>query len=163
MASIEKTIADSSLDGISFRLMKLSDIDDILVIERSSFATPWSRQAFFNELTSNQHAHYLVLEYNQKIVGYCGIWVVFDEAHITNIAVLPGYRGKKLGEALLQQVINFTKAMEAKTISLEVRVSNNIAQNLYKKYGFQNGGIRKNYYVDNQEDALVMWVKLNGE
>ena len=81
-----------------------------------------------------------------KLVGYCGVWIVIDEAHITNIAILPGYRGKRLGEALMRKVIEIVKERGAKTMTLEVRVSNMIAQSLYRKFGFQAGGIRKGYY-----------------
>ncbi|WP_102349588.1 ribosomal protein S18-alanine N-acetyltransferase [Bacillus sp. Marseille-P3661] len=148
-------------ENISFRLMKLEDIEQIVYIEKNSFTLPWSRDAFYNELTTNQYAKYIVMEKGPSIIGYCGLWIILDEAHITNIAVLPQYRGKKLGDALLEQVLEFSKALGAKTVSLEVRVSNTVAQNLYRKYGFKDGGIRKNYYVDNQEDALVMWVNFN--
>lgn len=83
-----------------------------------------------------------------------------DEAQVTNIAVLPGYRGNKVGETLLKQAIGMAKEYGAGKISLEVRVSNHVAQSLYTKLGFQPGGIRKRYYTDNGEDALVMWVNL---
>lgn len=140
--------------------MKLKDIDAVLKIEHESFATPWSREAFFNELTNNQFAMYIVLEEEEKVIGYCGVWVVVDEGHITNIALLPEYRGKRLGEALLTKVMETAKKMGAKKMTLEVRVTNKVAQSLYRKLGFQDGGIRKNYYTDNQEDALVMWVNI---
>ena len=83
---------------ITYRLMKLEDIDQILKIEEASFPVPWSREAFENELTLNQFAFYVVLEDSERIFGYCGCWVIVDEAHITNIAILPEYRGKKYGE-----------------------------------------------------------------
>lgn len=148
-------------EKVQFRLMTLNDIDQVFIIEKSAFTLPWSKEAFFNELTTNQFAKYIVMESDSKIIGYCGLWIIIDEGHITNIAVLPEYRGKKLGDALLRQVLEFCRAVGAKTLSLEVRVSNIVAQNLYKKYGFLEGGIRKNYYVDNHEDAMVMWVNLN--
>jgi ribosomal-protein-alanine N-acetyltransferase len=85
---------------------------------------------------------------------------VIDEAHITNVAILPEYRGRKLGEALMEKMISVARSMGARSMTLEVRVTNNIAQSLYQKLGFQKGGIRKNYYSDNQEDALIMWVNL---
>lgn len=145
---------------LTFRKMKEKDIDQILVIEHASFTTPWSRESFENELTKNQFAYYTVLEDEEEVFGYCGVWIIVDEAHITNIALLPKYRGKKLGEALLTMVMETAREKGAKTMTLEVRVTNHIAQSLYRKLGFQNGGIRKNYYTDNQEDALVMWVNL---
>ena len=90
------------------------------------------------------------------------MWIILDECHITNIAVLPGYRGKKIGEQLMYHMMRVMMAMGAKRATLEVRVSNIVAQNLYRKFGFMNGGIRKAYYTDNNEDALVMWVNLYG-
>ncbi|AND37893.1 MULTISPECIES: ribosomal protein S18-alanine N-acetyltransferase [Cytobacillus] len=146
--------------SLTFRFMNEEDIDDVLEIEHKSFATPWSREAFFNELTQNQFALYVVLEEENKVIGYCGAWIVVDEAHITNVALLPEYRGRKLGEALMRKLMEIASEMGAITMTLEVRVSNFTAQALYRKLGFQNGAIRKNYYTDNQEDALVMWVNL---
>ena len=89
-------------------MMNVEDIDQVLEVERQSFTLPWSREAFFNELTVNQYAMYIVIEDNGKIAGYCGSWVVIDESHITNIAILPEYRGKKLGEALLRKMMEIS-------------------------------------------------------
>lgn len=140
--------------------MSEKDIDQIVRIENEAFTIPWSRESFENELRKNRFANYTVLEDEEGVFGYCGLWIIIDEAHITNIALLPKYRGKKLGEALLRKVMDIAREKGAKTMTLEVRVTNDIAQSLYRKLGFQNGGIRKNYYTDNQEDALVMWVNL---
>lgn len=145
---------------ITFRKMEEKDINQIVKIENESFTTPWSRESFENELSKNSFALYTVLEDEEEVFGYCGVWIIVDEAHITNIALLPKYRGKKLGEALLRNVMDIARDKGARTMTLEVRVTNEIAQSLYRKLGFQNGGIRKNYYTDNQEDALVMWVNL---
>lgn len=145
---------------ITFRSMETKDIDEIVHIENECFTTPWSRESFINELTQNKVATYTVLEDDDGVFGYCGVWIIVDEAHITNIALLPKYRGKKLGEALLKKVMDISREKGAKTMTLEVRVTNEIAQSLYRKLGFLNGGIRKNYYADNGEDALVMWVNL---
>jgi ribosomal-protein-alanine N-acetyltransferase len=144
----------------SFRFMNLDDLDQIMLVEHESFTLPWSRVAFYNELVQNQFANYIVLEVDEKVVGYCGVWIVTDEAHITNIAILPEYRGRKLGEALLRRIMDLARGNGARTMTLEVRVSNNVAQSLYRKLGFEGGAIRKNYYTDNHEDALVMWVNL---
>ncbi|EJR55415.1 ribosomal-protein-alanine acetyltransferase [Bacillus cereus VD115] len=143
-----------------FRKMELDDIAQIVAIEEASFSTPWTADAFQRELTMNEHALYVVLEKDGRIIGYCGLWIIIDESHITNIAILPEYRGQKLGDALLKEVISVAKELGVKTMTLEVRVSNEVAKQLYKKYGFQNGGIRKRYYADNQEDGLVMWVNI---
>ena len=148
------------VDSFVFRNMREEDIDQILEVEHASFTTPWSREAFYNELHNNRFAVYIVLEENNKILGYCGAWIVIDEAHVTNVAILPEFRGRKLGEAILQKMMSVAREMGAKSMTLEVRVSNHVAQSLYRKLGFQNGGIRKNYYSDNQEDGLVMWVNL---
>ncbi|MFP5116167.1 ribosomal protein S18-alanine N-acetyltransferase [Bacillaceae bacterium C204] len=148
------------VDSFVFRNMREEDIDQILEVEHASFTTPWSREAFYNELHNNRFAVYIVLEENNKILGYCGAWIVIDEAHVTNVAILPEFRGRKLGEAILRKMMSVAREMGAKSMTLEVRVSNHVAQSLYRKLGFQNGGIRKNYYSDNQEDGLVMWVKL---
>jgi ribosomal-protein-alanine N-acetyltransferase len=148
------------VDSFVFRYMKEEDIDQIVEVENASFTTPWSREAFYNELHNNKFAVYIVIEEDDKIIGYCGAWVVIDETHVTNVAILPEYRGRKLGEALLKKMMSVAREMGAKSMTLEVRVTNNIAQSLYRKLGFQNGGIRKNYYSDNQENALVMWVNL---
>ena len=144
----------------SFRSMNIDDIDQVMVVEHESFTLPWSREAFYNELIQNKFAVYTVIEMDGKIVGYCGVWLVADEAHITNVAVLPEYRGKKLGEALMRKVMDISRKEGAVHMTLEVRVTNHMAQSLYRKLGFQGGAIRKRYYTDNQEDALVMWVSL---
>ena len=138
--------------------MNLEDLEQIMVVEHESFTLPWSREAFYNELTKNQFAVYVVMEVEGKVVGYCGAWIVMDEAHSTNVALLPEVRGKKLGEALMREMIVVAKERGVRTMTLEVRVSNAVAQSLYRKLGFQGGAIRKGYYTDNFEDALVMWV-----
>ncbi|KKI91354.1 alanine acetyltransferase [Bacillus sp. SA1-12] len=144
----------------SIRKMQVEDIEQVYQIELNSFSAPWSKESLYYELEQNLFAKYLVVEYEDQVVGYCGLWVIMDDAQITNIAVHPDYRGKKIGEALIRFAIQLSKEMNAKRLSLEVRVSNHIAQALYKKVGFVSGGIRKRYYTDNQEDALVMWVNL---
>ncbi|GAX88795.1 ribosomal-protein-alanine N-acetyltransferase RimI [Effusibacillus lacus] len=141
--------------------MHLSDIDRILEIERQSFSAPWSRSAFEAELTRNHFAKYIVVEVNGYVVGHAGMWIIIDEAHITNIAIDPAYRGRKLGEQLLARLMAMAVWNGAERMTLEVRVSNKAAQSLYQKMGFQNHGIRKAYYSDNGEDALIMWANLD--
>ncbi|MGD7045881.1 ribosomal protein S18-alanine N-acetyltransferase [Jeotgalibacillus proteolyticus] len=147
-------------DELEFRWMTMNDIDAVLTVEQESFSVPWKRVAFENELTVNQFAKYLLLVKDEEVIGYCGLWLIMDEAHVTNIAILPKLRGQKLGERLMKKVLELAEDAGARTVTLEVRVSNDIARSLYKKLGFLDGGIRKNYYTDNQEDALVMWVEL---
>lgn len=146
--------------SVKMRVMTVEDVDAVVQVETICFPTPWSREAFVNEVLHNQFATYFVAEDHGRIVGYIGCWVVIDEANITNVAVLPEYRGLKIGENLLRTAIELAKLKQAANMSLEVRVSNKVAQNLYEKLGFVRGGIRKNYYTDNYEDAYVMWVKL---
>ncbi|WP_260471799.1 ribosomal protein S18-alanine N-acetyltransferase [Bacillus sp. HMF5848] len=145
---------------MNFRMMKWEDLDEVMEIERASFTLPWKREAYENELLHNQYARYIVLEHEGHIAGYCGMWLVIDEAHITNVAISPSYRGKKLGDAIMRYALQFAYQHGAATATLEVRISNMVARNLYKKLGFLEGGIRKHYYQDNGEDAIVMWVKL---
>ncbi|WP_342048728.1 ribosomal protein S18-alanine N-acetyltransferase [Bacillus sp. OTU530] len=147
-------------ESIIFRDMKPEDIAQVVAIEQVSFAIPWTFETFEREMTINEYARYTVMEKDGAIIGYCGMWLILDESHITNIAILPEYRGRNLGEALLNEVIEKAKKLGAHSMTLEVRVSNEIAQKLYRKFGFLNGGIRKRYYTDNYEDALVMWVRL---
>lgn len=146
---------------LTFRKMTIADLDDIMEIEYSSFTLPWTMESFYNELINNKYAVYLVVEDGGKVVGYCGAWVIIDEAHITNIAILPAWRGRKLGEALLRNLMDLGIKMGIKKMTLEVRVSNYVAQSLYRKLGFKDGGIRRFYYTDNMEDALIMWVELS--
>ena len=146
--------------GIQIRQMTLEDVDGVYHVETEAFNNPWTREAFVNEMKNNHFATYFVAEDDGYIVGYCGMWLIIDEAHITNIAVLPNYRGYKIGETLLRKAMSYARLFHAIRMSLEVRVSNEIAQNLYRKLGFKNGGIRKSYYSDNLEDAIVMWVNL---
>ncbi|WP_096438511.1 ribosomal protein S18-alanine N-acetyltransferase [Alteribacter populi] len=147
-------------EEIEIRLMELEDVDQVLEVEEDCFPTPWSKGAFVNELSANQFAYYLVVEVDEQIVGYCGVWVIIDEAHITNIAVHSSFRRKGMGEALLTGALELAKTFGAEKLTLEVRVSNEAAQSMYQKLGFQRGGIRKRYYTDNQEDAQIMWVMI---
>ncbi len=144
----------------TIRKMQKNDIDEVYQIECLSFSAPWTKESLYYELEQNLFAKYVVVELDEQVIGYCGLWVIMDDAQITNIAVHPDFRGRKIGEALLRFAMQLSREMKAKRLSLEVRVSNHIAQSLYKKLGFEPGGIRKNYYTDNQEDALVMWVNL---
>ncbi|WP_243300492.1 ribosomal protein S18-alanine N-acetyltransferase [Bacillus litorisediminis] len=151
---------NEAVSSAFFRFMTLADLDDIMEIEHQSFTLPWKRDAFVRELTSNPYARYWVVEVNGKVIGYSGVWIVMDEAHITNIAVLPDYRGHGFGKQLLIKTMQLAKSYNAKVVTLEVRVSNIVAQNLYRSLGFQPGGIRKGYYTDNNEDGLIMWVNI---
>ncbi|MEN2984379.1 MAG: ribosomal protein S18-alanine N-acetyltransferase [Dictyoglomaceae bacterium] len=144
---------------INIRNMTEKDIDEVYEINRLSFSSPWSKESFEREIFSNKIANYFVAEKENKIVGYIGFWQIFREAQITTIAVHPDFRGKGIGEALLDYVIDLCRKNSIEAIVLEVRVSNTIAQNLYFKKGFKKIGIRKWYYRDG-EDAVIMVKKL---
>ena len=143
---------------INYRKMERDDVEAIYAIELATFPTPWTLDSFYYELEENQYSHYLVAEEDGKIIGFCGMWLVIDDAQITNVAVVEEARGRKIGEALMDEAMRIAREAGMDMMSLEVRVTNDVAQNLYRKLGFQDGGIRKGYYTDNREDALVMWV-----
>lgn len=147
----------------SLRPMLIDDIPQIVAIEKKSFPTPWSAYAFTCELCDNEFAKYLVLTTTQDpatVIGYGGMWIIIDEAHITNIAVNPPYRGKGLGRLMMEGLINLAKMKRAQRMTLEVRVSNDRAQKLYREMKFISAGVRPGYYVDTNEDALIMWKDL---
>lgn len=144
----------------TIRVMNIQDIGHIMEVEHASFTCPWTEEAFYNELSQNVFAHYFVAEVNQKVIGYCGVWIIIDEAHITNVAVHPQYRGQKIGKALMEQIIHYSIQQGARKMTLEVRESNKLAQYMYGQLGFVSAGMRKGYYTDNQEDAIIMLAKL---
>jgi ribosomal-protein-alanine N-acetyltransferase len=144
------------MNSFIVRRMNALDIDGVLAVEQRSFTTPWSREGFVNEM-NNELAYYLVLVEAGNIIGYAGMWLIVDEAHVTNVAVLPEYQGKKLGEKLMSALLEHAKNRGAIRMTLEVRASNKIAQGLYSKFGFTSQGRRRNYYTDTKEDALIMW------
>jgi ribosomal-protein-alanine N-acetyltransferase len=148
----------------TLRPMLIEDIPQIIAIEKTSFPTPWSSYAFTCELCDNEFAYYFVLTLDEDpatIVGYGGMWIIIDEAHITNIAVAPAYRGKRLGGYILEGLIELARLKRVVRMTLEVRVSNDYAQKLYKRIGFESAGIRPGYYIDTNEDALIMWREIS--
>lgn len=142
------------------RPMEMRDIDAIAQMEQQIFTLPWSRDAFRREIEENIVARYLVLEDGAKILAYGGIWLVIDEAHVTNIAVHPDARGKGYGERITRALMKLAADTCMGMITLEVRRSNAAAQALYHKVGFLDVGYRKRYYEDNKEDALIMYAPL---
>ena len=146
---------------IRIREMRESDLDRIMEIEKSTFSTPWSRESFIMELTKNLLAKYIVAEIDDYVVGYGGIWLIIDEGHITNIAVYEKYRGLGVGSKLLEGLVNLCIDRNIRAMTLEVRRSNEVAKSLYKKYGFEEYGIRPKYYADNSEDAIIMWKSIH--
>ncbi|HOE57843.1 MAG TPA: tRNA (adenosine(37)-N6)-threonylcarbamoyltransferase complex dimerization subunit type 1 TsaB [Bacillota bacterium] len=160
---IRKSQAEAEYEkkqNIELMNMSFGDIDQVCEIENLSFAIPWSRESFESELSQNNLARYIVAKVNGKVVAYGGMWIILDEGHITNIAVHPDYRGQKIGEKLVEALLREAKESNAERITLEVRASNDAARKLYQKQGFTDGGIRKGYYGDNREDAIIMWKKL---
>lgn len=135
-------------------------IDDIMVIENLSFKIPWSRQSVTDEITRNKFAVYKCARTEMQIIGYAGLWHICDEGHITNIAVHPEFRGNGIGSALMESLLDYAKNEGITGLTLEVRRSNTTAQALYRKYGFENSGMRKAYYADNNEDAIIMWKRM---
>ena len=146
-------------NNIIIRPMIIDDVDEVYIVEEDCFVDPWSKDSIRKELKNNL-ARYLVAQLDNKIVGYVGVWFVVDEGHITNVAVHSDYRGKKIGDRLVKEMVGLCKENKLVAMTLEVRASNTVAQNLYRKYGFKMGGIRKEYYSDNKEDAIIMWNQL---
>lgn len=136
--------------------MRLDDLPGVMEVERLSYETPWSRRAFVSELTENAYAHYLAAKKGGRVVGYVGMWLILDEAHITNVAVHPDYRAIGIGRLLMESAILLAQEHRCPKITLEVRRTNLVAQRLYKAFGFQMAGLRKGYYTDNGEDAFIM-------
>jgi len=142
------------------RFMTLGDLDAIVILEGKCFTTPWSRESFVQELTTNKLAKYLVLELDGRIVAYGGFWSIVDEAHITNIAVDPDERRQGLGKLLVSGMLEEIQSLKMDTVTLEVRDGNIPARALYEGFGFESAGRRPNYYQDPKEDAIIMWLKL---
>lgn len=140
--------------------MRVRDLSDILKIERLSFTTPWSRGAFLSELLENDRAYYLVARCGEPAVGYIGVWIIAGEGHITNVAVHPDFRRNGVGTRLLNAIGELAREKGASRLTLEVRRSNTSAQRLYAALGFESAGIRRGYYRDNNEDAVIMWKDL---
>jgi ribosomal-protein-alanine N-acetyltransferase len=144
---------------VEISALTLSDLEQVMEIEPVAFGSHhWSRQSFTNELT-NSTGHYFAARdcQDQRILGYSGFWLIGEEAHITTLAVHPDFRRLHVGERLLVNDIIQARKVGADWITLEVRVSNESAQRLYGKYSFRSLGVRRNYYQDNGEDALLLW------
>jgi [ribosomal protein S18]-alanine N-acetyltransferase len=141
---------------VSVAPMTVHDIDAVQHVERASFPIPWPAYALRQEVESNRLARYLVIRAGERIVGYAGVWVMVDEAHVTTFAVLPGWRRRGLGGRLMLAVMRLADELGARVATLEVRLSNIPAQRLYQRFGFRPVGVRPRYYSDNAEDALIM-------
>ncbi len=144
------------------RKMTEQDLDELMIIERDSFSLPWSRQAYESEL-QNQYANYLVCDWQGEIAAYVGMWTVFEDAHITNVAVARRFRRMGMGRILMLEEEKLALAKQASRILLEVRPSNIAALTMYDELGYLPTSMRKQYYSDNQEDAIIMTKFLNQE
>ena len=143
----------------TLREMTEADLDRIADLEIRCFSVPWSRDMLEEEL-ENERAVYLVAQKSSVLYAYAGMWIIFDEGHITNIAVDPDMRKQGLGKYVLQGLLEVARKMGVKKATLEVRKGNIAAISLYERFGFRTEGIRKGYYSDNGEDALILWVDL---
>jgi len=139
--------------------MTAADIENVIAIERASFQFPWSTRFFLDELQMDC-ARSILAEVEGRIVGYVLFWFLTEEVDIHNIAVHPDFRRQGIGRLLLEQVVDAARRQERVRVTLDVRFSNAPAQNLYRSFGFVIRGLRKGYYSDNGEDALVMALEL---
>jgi len=168
--------------NLTLRYMQLEDIPQVMAIDRLAFDLPWSQRSYIYEITESDHSHMVTLEFSREIpsggwrhwlgfphkpnlekrvIGYGGLWNVVGEAHISTIAVHPKARGRGWGEILLAGMVRRSIGLGAEEVVLEVRVSNTRAQNLYRKYDFQQVGIKAQYYRNNNEDAYDMRLRID--
>ncbi|MEG0292305.1 MAG: ribosomal protein S18-alanine N-acetyltransferase [Anaerovoracaceae bacterium] len=146
------------MGNLVIREAEYKDVEILGELDVKCFDDPWSVESFKREIEENSIAFYIVCEFDGKVVGYAGVWFILDEGHITNVAVDPQYRNKGLGAKVVGTLIDFSRQEGIKSFTLEVRKSNIAAQNLYKKFGFKEEGVRPKYYENNGEDALIMWL-----
>ncbi|HWQ06033.1 MAG TPA: ribosomal protein S18-alanine N-acetyltransferase [Feifaniaceae bacterium] len=144
------------MNGECIRPMTRSDVSRVHEIECACFRSPWSKNALLGELR-NDVAHYLVMELGGELIGYGGMWVLFEEAHVTNVAIMPDYRKNGRGRTLMLAMMERGIQYGAEKMTLEVRESNLVAQHLYEKLGFYQNGYRARYYSDTGEGALILW------
>jgi len=150
------------LGDIAVAPMAPADLDEVIVIERHSFPSAWSRDSYERELR-NHNSYYFVARREGRLVGYIGMWVVVDEAHITTLAVHPGCRRRGLGSHLLRLLMEHARQRGAARVTLEVREQNLAAISMYRALGFQQTGVLRGYYGDTGENGLVMWKVLRPE
>ena len=140
------------------RLTEEQDLEGVLAVESESFTNPWTRDMYAWELQNRSMCHILLVRTPDcRVAGFCAFWLVFDEVHINNIAMRPGFRAQGIGTALLRQVLAEGQQLGARRATLEVRASNAGARRLYERMGFYVAGVRRNYYSDPVEDALILW------
>ncbi len=152
---VEERGAPGIVTGSVIRPMVMGDLDQVLEIEESSFPTPWSETLFKREIELD-FSYIFVLEFNREIIGYVNFWISVGEAHIMSIAVKEGYRRSGIGSYILYYSLNIARRLGGVYAYLEARISNSAAHALYRKNGFELIGIRRGYYTDTKEDALIM-------
>ncbi|TAH66344.1 MAG: ribosomal-protein-alanine N-acetyltransferase [Anaerolineaceae bacterium] len=138
------------------RDMTADDVDQVYIIEKETFNDPWSKTSFLESI-SNPSNHYLVAIVDGRVVGYCGYWGVVGEGYIYNVAVKASFTRRGIGNRMLEELIVQARSRGISSLTLEVRQSNEAAINLYKKLGFIEAGVRKDFYTKPLEDAIIMW------
>ena len=159
MTALARVPDTSSLPEIDLTRMRRRHLRKVISIEGRVYPRPWSASLFLSELTQRGTRSYLVARHGGEVVGYAGMMFTGFEAHVTNIAVDPDWHGLKIGTRLLLALVTEAIARACPRLSLEVRVSNGIAQSMYEKFGFESVGVRKGYYIETNEDALIMVVE----
>ncbi len=143
-------------EGLAIRRMREGDIDDVMAVEQGSFSSPWTRDMYLREIRKAEGC-YLVARRGEELAGYCGALLILDEAHVMTLAVRGDLRRRGIGARLMLELIERMEGMGARFLTLEVRRSNRAAIELYSSFGFQIMGERMNYYLDNMENAYIMW------
>lgn len=144
------------------RAMEAVDVKRIVELEEELFTSAWGASDFLYEILENQFSYNYVCEKENHIVGYVGVWIMYEQSQITTIGVDKQYQRQGIGKALMQAMIDFAIFNNCEVMSLEVRVSNHKAISLYESLGFEIQAIRKDYYQDNHEDAYLMTKRLEG-
>ncbi|MBQ9992422.1 MAG: ribosomal protein S18-alanine N-acetyltransferase [Firmicutes bacterium] len=150
----------TELNNLAIRRLTIEDIDSLCLIENLSFPTPWTRESYQHELAENPLSIFVGCFEGDRLLSFGGFWKILDEAHITNVAVHPDFRGQGIGEFTMRNLMIAAMQEDCRWMTLEVRVSNLTAQGLYKKLGFKVAGERPHYY-ENDEAAVIMWLQLN--
>jgi [ribosomal protein S18]-alanine N-acetyltransferase len=149
--------AEPGAPRLEISRMRRRHLRGIMQIERQAYTRPWSPNLFLAEMSEPSNRSYLVAKIDKEVAGYAGLICYGDEAHVTNIAVDPMLQGHRIASRLLYEEILAAREMGGAAVSLEVRVTNWRAQRLYGRFGFHPVGIRRNYYAELHEDALIMW------